>query len=267
MVLFATEWLRVDVTAVLVLLAVSLTGLVTTEEAFAGFSNPAVVTVVAMFVLGASLSQTGVTQTIGKVLFRVTGDREPILIAGIMITVGGMSAVMNNIGATAILFPAIMGIARQANISPSKLLMPLSFGSLMGGLVTLIGTPPNLLVSMALEARGYEGFKIFDFVPTGVPILIIGVVFMATVGRHLLPARATARAGIGEFIRTYLTELVIQPDSPLIGTTLEESRLGRDFDIAVLGIIRRHPVHPDTPYEGTGERPTMRQRIIPSSAR
>jgi di/tricarboxylate transporter len=263
MVLFATEWIRVDLTAVLVLLSVALTGLVTTEEAFAGFSNPAVVTVVAMFVLGASLSQTGVTQTIGKVLFRVTGDREPFLVAGIMCTVGGMSAVMNNIGATAILFPAIMGIARQAGISPSKLLMPLSFGSLMGGLVTLIGTPPNLLVSMALEAHGYEGFKIFDFAPTGLPILLVGVLFMATVGRHLLPSRATARAGIGEFIRTYLTELVIQPGSPLIGTTLEESRLGRDFDIAVLGIIRRHAVSEDTPYEGSGERPTMRQiRIL-----
>ncbi len=263
MVLFATEWIRVDLTAVLVLLCVSLTGLVTTEEAFAGFSNPAVVTVVAMFVLGASLSQTGVTQAIGKVLFAVTGDREAMLVVGIMLTVGTMSAFMNNIGATAILFPAIMGIARQANISPSKLLIPLSFGSLMGGLVTLIGTPPNLLVSIALERHGYAGFKIFDFVPTGVPILILGVVFMATVGRKLLPERTTARAGIGEFIRTYLTELVIQPDSPLIGKTLEESRLGRDFDIAVLGIIRRHPVSEDTPHEGPGERPTMRQvRIL-----
>jgi len=259
MVLFATEWIRIDITALLVLLAVSLTGLVSTEEAFSGFSNAAVVTVVAMFVLGASLSQTGVTHRLGKMLFQVTGDREPLLIVGIMATVGTMSAFMNNIGATAILFPAIMGIARQANCSPSKLLIPLSFGSLLGGLITLIGTPPNLLVSMALESKGYEGFKIFDFAPTGVPILILGLVFMGVLGRWLLPTRATARAGIGEFIRTYLTELVILPDSPLIGRTLAESRLGRDFDIAVLGIIRRRPVPEGTPHEGPGEPPKTRQ--------
>ncbi|MBI5135733.1 MAG: SLC13 family permease [Nitrospirae bacterium] len=263
MVLFATEWIRVDVTAVLVLLCVVLTGLVSTEEAFAGFSNPAVVTVVAMYVLGASLSQTGVTQAIGKMLFKVTGDSEPLLVVGIMVTVGTMSAFMNNIGATAILFPAVMGISRQANVSPSKLLIPLSFGSLMGGLITLVGTPPNLLVSMALEANGYAGFKIFDFAPTGIPILLVGVLFMATVGRRLLPARATARARIGEFIRTYLTELVILPGSPLVGRTLEESRLGRDFEIAVLGIIRRHKVPEGTPHEGPGPPPTERQiRIL-----
>jgi di/tricarboxylate transporter len=262
-VLFATEWIRVDVTAVLVLLALALTGLVNPQEAFSGFSNPAVVTVAAMFVLGASLNQTGVTQALGRQLFRVTGDRETYLIMGVMVTVGTMSAFMNNIGATAILFPAVMGIARQARIAPSKLLMPLSFGSLMGGLITLIGTPPNLLVSTALEQHGFAGFKVFDFLPTGLPILLVGIAFMATLGRFLLPVRLSAEAGIGDFIRTYLTELVILPESPLIGRTLEESRLGRDFDIAVLGIIRKYPAPAGTPHEGPGEPPTVRQiRIL-----
>ncbi len=263
MVLFATEWIRVDITAVVVLIALALTGLVTTEEAFSGFANPAVVTVVAMFVLGASLSQTGVTQAIGKQIHRLTGGKEPYLVVGIIGTVGTMSAFMNNIGACAILFPAVMGIARQTGISPSKLLIPLSFGSLMGGLVTLIGTPPNLLVSMALEAHGYEGFKIFDFAPTGIPILIAGILFMVFVGRWLLPSRTAPESELGEFIRTYLTELVVLEGSQLIGNTLAESRLGRDYDVAVLGIIRKHPVPEGTPFEGPGERPTMRQvRIL-----
>ncbi|MFQ5509532.1 MAG: SLC13 family permease [Leptospirillia bacterium] len=263
MVLFATEWVRVDITALLVLITLALTGLVSVDEAFSGFSNPAVVTVVAMFVLGGSLSQTGVTQAIGKQIYRLAGDSETRLLVGVMVTVGAMSAFMNNIGATAILFPAVMGMARQAGSSPSKLLIPLSFGSLLGGVVTLIGTPPNLLVSMTLEAHGYEGFKIFDFAPTGVPILLVGVVFMATAGRWLLPARAASQPGIGEFIRTYLTEMVIQAESPLIGRTLAESRLGNEYDISVLGIIRKLPVTEGTPYEGPGEAPKYRQiRIL-----
>jgi di/tricarboxylate transporter len=263
MVLFATEWIRVDVTAVLVLLALALTGLVTTEEAFSGFSNPAVVTVVAMFVLGASLTQTGVTQAMGKQILRVTGNRESLLVVGIMLTVGTMSAFMNNIGACAILFPAVMGIARQARVAPSKLLIPLSFGSLLGGLVTLIGTPPNLLASISLESHGYAGFQVFDFARTGIPVLVLGVAFMALVGRHLLPVRTSSEAGIGDFLRTYLTELVIQPESPLIGRTLEESHLGADFDVSVLGIIRKRPAPAGTPHEGPGEPPAMRQiRIL-----
>lgn len=263
LVLFATEWIRVDVTALLVLLTLAVTGLVTTEEAFSGFSNPAVVTVVAMFVLGASLTQTGVTQAMGRQIFKVTGGRELYLIMGVMVTVGTMSAFMNNIGATAILFPAVMGIARQARIAPSKLLIPLSFGSLMGGVITLIGTPPNLLVSMALEQHGYAGFKVFDFAPIGVPVLLVGVAYMALVGRHLLPVRTGSEAGIGDFLRTYMSELVILPESPLIGRTLEESHLGADFDISVLGIIRKRPAPAGTPHEGPGEPPAVRQiRIL-----
>ncbi|MDH5525766.1 MAG: SLC13 family permease [Nitrospirota bacterium] len=263
MVLFATEWLRVDLTALLVLTALAVFGLVSIDEAFSGFANPAVVTVVAMYVLGASLSQTGVTQTIGHQIYRIAGDRESLLVVAIMLTVGTMSAFMNNIGATAVLFPAVVGLARQAGIPASKLLMPLAFGSLLGGMLTLIGTPPNLLVSMSLEAHGFDGFEVFDFVPVGLPILIVGVLFMATLGRRLLPVRVSPEAELGEFIRTYLTELMILPESPLIGRTLAESRLGRDFDIAVLGIIRKAPVPEGTPYEGPGERPTTRQiRIL-----
>jgi len=180
-----------------------------------------------------------------------------------MLTVGTMSAFMNNIGACAVLFPAVMGIARQARVAPSKLLIPLSFGSLLGGLVTLIGTPPNLLASIALENHGYKGFQVFDFLPTGIPVLLVGILFMALIGRHLLPARTGSEAGIGDFLRTYLTELVILPESPLIGRTLEESHLGAEFDVSVLGIIRKRPAPAGTPHEGPGEAPAVRQiRIL-----
>ncbi|MDH4230225.1 MAG: SLC13 family permease [Nitrospirota bacterium] len=262
LVFFATEWLRVDLTAIAVLLVLAVTGLVTPQQAYGGFANPAVVTVVAMYVLGAALTQTGVTHAIGRQIYTIAGDREPLLILAIMLTVGTISSFMNNIGATAILFPAVMGLARQSRIAPSKLLIPLAFGSLLGGVVTLIGTPPNLLVSMAMEARGMPGFKLFDYAPVGVPVLILGVGYFVFVGRHLLPSRTNVETEVGSFIRSYLTELVVQPGSPLIGRTLGESRLGKDFDVAVLGIIRDSPVPEGVPFEGVGERPTTRRLRI-----
>ncbi|MCP4426496.1 MAG: SLC13 family permease [Chloroflexi bacterium] len=240
-VLFASERLRVDVISMMVLLTLLLTGLLTTEEAFSGFSNPAVITVWAIYIVSASLTRTGIADFIGQRILRVAGFQEWRLILFIMLTVGVMSAFMNNIGATAVLLPAVISIGRRARIPVSKLLIPLAFGSLLGGVTTLIGTPPNLLVSTALAEAGLKPFTLFDYTPMGLIIMFSSIVYMVTVGRHLLPDRQNPDTAnlVGQYkLRDYLTELKVLPNSSLIGKTIVESQLGETFDLTVMGIVR-----------------------------
>ena len=145
MILFATEKLRVDVVALLVLLTVAITGLVSKEEVFLGFANPAVITIWGVYIVSGGLFKTGVADMLGSFILRLAGDSEVRLIAVIMLTCGIMSAFMNNVGAVAVLMPAVIGIAKKTNIPVSKLLIPLAFSSLLGGTMTMIGTPANIL--------------------------------------------------------------------------------------------------------------------------
>ena len=192
-VLFVTERLSVDLVALLVLGSLALAQLVTPAEALSGFSSPAVVTVWAMFVISGALARTGVANIVGRQVLRLAGSGEVQLIAVIMLTAGLLSAFMNNVGVAALLLPVVMDIARRIDRPPSKLLMPLAFGSLLGGLVTLIGTPPNILISDALRDFGLRPFRMFDYTPVGVVVMFAGVAFMALIGRHLLPTRDIAK--------------------------------------------------------------------------
>lgn len=240
-VLFASERVRVDVVAMMVLLALLFTGLVTAEEAFSGFSSPAVITVWAIYIVSAGLMYTGVADFLGQRIMRVSGTEEWRLILVIMLTVGVMSAFMNNIGATAVLLPAVVAIGMKAHIPSSKLLIPLAFGSLLGGVTTLIGTPPNLLASNALEAAGYEPFALFDYLPMGLVVMLSSIAYMVLFGRHLLPDRGPADGDdlVSEYhLRDYLTELQVLPDSALIGLTLIDTRLGQDYGLNIVGIVR-----------------------------
>jgi di/tricarboxylate transporter len=242
-VLFASEKIRVDVVSMMVLLALLLTGLLDTEEAFSGFSNPAVITVWAIYIVSASLTFTGIADFIGRYLARIAGLQEWRLILVIMVTVGAMSAFMNNIGATAVLLPVVINLGRRASIAASKLLIPLAFGSLLGGVTTLIGTPPNLLVSTALEEAGFAPFALFDYTPMGLIIMITSIAYMVVVGRHLLPIRGLSHMDADDLtteyeLREYMAELHVQPDSPLVGKTIVETRLGEEHDVTVMGVIR-----------------------------
>lgn len=246
-VLFITEKLRVDAAALLVLVALALTGLVTPAEAISGFSNPAVVTVWAMFVISGGLSRSGVANLIGRQVLRLAGQGEGRLIVVIMLIGGAMSAFMNNVAVTAMLLPVVVNIARRANRPPSKLLIPLAFGSLLGGLNTLIGTPPNLLVSMALQDYGLQPFRMFDYTPLGLVVMLSGVAYMALLGRHLLPARELARessgwdmADLDQFydLRERLFVARVPQDSALAGRTLAQSRLGAALSLNVVLIMR-----------------------------
>ncbi|MCP4362867.1 MAG: SLC13 family permease [Chloroflexi bacterium] len=243
-VLFATEKIRVDVVALMVLLTLILTGLLTPEEAFLGFSNPAVITVWAIYIVSASLTHTGIADIIGRYMGSVAGTEEVRLIVVIMVTVGVMSAFMNNIGAAAVLLPVTIGLGQKANIPPSKLLIPLAFASLLGGVTTLIGTPPNLLASDALDTAGLEPFSLLDFTPMGLIIAVSSIFYMTFIGRRLLPSyeeathNETADLTAEYHLRNFLTELHVQPNSPLIGKTFVDSHLGEDFDLTVVGLQR-----------------------------
>ena len=243
-VFFAWEKIGPDIVAMLVLITLAITGLVSTDEAFRGFANPAVVTVWAIYIISEGLFKSGVADFLGANILRFAGNSEGRLTAVILLSVGLMSAFMNNIGATAVLLPAIVGISRQMKISPSKLLIPLSFASLMGGNMTLIGTPPNILVSgILLEYTHGYSFGFFDFLPMGIIILTSGILYMVFIGRHLLPDTSIKDDLAQSYkIRNYATELTILPDSPLVGKTIQESRFGEDYDLTIISKLNKSPI-------------------------
>ncbi len=234
--LFISERLRADLVSILVLLALALTGLLNTSEVFSGFSSPAVITVAAMFVMSAAATRTGIAAYLGRVLRAIAGGREWALILVIMLAVAMISAFINNVGAVALLLPVVMELSRQSKISPSKLLIPLAYGSMLGGVCTLIGTPPNILVSTIGTQYGLRPFELFEFAPLGVVLVLAGVLYMTLIGRHLLPVRRTQE--ITESMpKDYLTELVIPKDSKLI--TKRVSELGwRERGVAIIEIHR-----------------------------
>lgn len=263
-ILFVSEKLRVDLVSMLVLITLLLTGLVTTEEAFSGFSNPAVITVWAIYIVSAGLLRTGVADYIGQRILNIAGRSEARVTGVLMLTVGAMSAFMNNIGATAILLPATVSIARKIRIAPSKLLIPLSFGSLLGGINTLIGTPPNILVSGALSDAGYEPFQLFDFTPTGLIIMVCSIAYMVFLGRHLLPNRqGEADLASSYHLRDYLTEVRVLDNSPLVGKTVYESRFGENYDLTIVGRLPREPVASRT--EGHNPPPAREASAAPAA--
>ncbi|MBM4458286.1 MAG: TRAP transporter large permease subunit [Chloroflexi bacterium] len=246
-ILFVTERLRMDLVALLVLASLAVSGLVTPAEALSGFSNLAVVTATAVFVLSGGLSRTGVAGLIGRQVLRLAGQGELRLLIVIMLAAAGLSAFMNNIGVAALLLPVVVDVARRTGRPPSKFLMPLAFAALLGGLVTLIGTPPNILISEALRDANLRPFLMFDFAPVGLAVMLAGIIFMAVVGRHLLPShdivrdfQTADRSPLQPFhdFRERLFMLRLPAETALVGKTLAESRLGSALGINVIAIIR-----------------------------
>lgn len=247
-VLFITEWLRVDLVALLVVVALMLSGILTTQEAIAGFANPAILTIASLFVIGGGVMQVGLAGRIGQQILSIAGDGQKRLVAVIMLTVALLSGFLSSTGTVAVLLPAITSLSRKARISPSKLLMPLSFGALLGGAMTLIGTPPNIIVNDLLSEHNIRAFAFFDYTPIGILLLIAGVGFMLFIGMHLLPEHKphTELHRIEtpeELVSIYrlpdnLYRLRVRQASPLIKKTLEEARLRQTFNLTILEIQR-----------------------------
>jgi len=262
-VLFVTEWLRVDVVALGVVVALMLFGILSTAEALAGFSNTAVLTIASLFIIGGAILHTGLAGAIGRRILSIAGNSEFRLILVIMVAVALLSGFMSDTGTVAVLLPAIISLATNAKISPSKLLIPLSFGALLGGAMTLIGTPPNIIVSELLQENGYEPFSFFAYTPMGLILAVVGIGFILTVGRKLLPdhqpeIETQEVETPKEIVELYrlpdnLLRLRVRRGSPLIGKTVFQSRLRSDFGINVLKIMR--PPHLRNVADGEKSKP------------
>ena len=246
LILFISEVIRMDLVALLVLGALALSGTVDASQAFAGFSNSAVITVWAMFILSEGLTRTGIADIIGRQVMRAGGKNEMAMIFVIMVTGAVLSAFMNNIGVAALMLPVVVEVARRTGIAASRLLMPLAYSTLLGGLMTLIGTPPNLLISESLVQGGHAPFELFDFTPIGGVVMVVGVLFVVFGGRFLLPkiggkrdrhvSQRSLRSRYKLQERTFMMHVPM--DSILVGKTLAESRIGASTGLIILSLLR-----------------------------
>src|SRR5688572_92699 len=239
LVLFAVERIPIEIVSIVLVMALIITQTLTVGEAFAGFGNDIVITISGLFILTGGLARTGVVDIVGRRLHRFAGDSEFRITALIMVAAAVSAAVMKNTTTTAMFLPVVLGIAARRQISPSKVLIPLAFGAILGGTCTLIGTSTNLAVSGALPRYGMAPFSMFELTRVGVPIVAVGMVYMLLIGLYLLPRRKSAKSLTEQYhIRQYATEVIVLDDSPLIGKTLAEARISDELDLTVLGILR-----------------------------
>jgi di/tricarboxylate transporter len=237
--LFASEKVPVDIVGILLVIALVATGVLTMQEGVAGFGNDVVITIGGLFVLVGGLRKTGLVDLIGRRLYKISGDNELFLTALIMATAALSAAVLKNTTTTAMFLPIVIGLAAKSKIPPSKLLMPLAFGAILGGSCTLIGTSTNLAVSGAITRYGQEPLSMFELTPVGVITLAAGVAYMLVVGRKLLPRLGGGDSLTEQYdIREYISELLVLPESPLVGKTLNEANINTELELNVLGIVR-----------------------------
>lgn len=251
--LFMSERLRLDVVALLALLALLLTGILTPAEGLAGFSNSAVIVIAALFVVGQAMFRTGLAERFGNALARVAGAGRARLTAVLMLGTGLLSAFVSTTGTVALMLPVAASLARGARISPSLLLMPLSVAALLGGLLTLIATPPNIIVSEALAGAGVEPFRLFDFTPIGLVLLAAGIAVLVPFAGRLLPARAPVDRPAGsdpvatvagaELVKGYeigeIARVRVHGDSPLVGRSVVDAALKQRYGVTVVAVRRR----------------------------
>ena len=235
--LFVSEKYPLDLVAMLGLGTLLALGLITPQEGFSGFSNPATMTVAAMFILSAGLQKTGATAAVGRLMVRFGRSHFTALVV-IMGTITVMSAFINNTAAVAVFIPLVTILANRRKISASKLLIPLSYASQFGGVCTLIGTSTNLLVSSISEEAGYGAFSMFEFSRMGLILFVAGVLFFLVLGRWLLPDRQARELANTYHLGEYVTEIRVRKNSPLVGTTVLDSRLGEEHDVTVLRVLR-----------------------------
>lgn len=237
--LLLTERIRSDLVAVLIILALSITGLLTADEALDGFSSEPAIIVVAIFVLNGALEHTGVSEAIGRWIARFTGNTYERAIGVIMPAVALLSAFTHHLTTTAFMLPVMMDFSQKRDIAPSKLLMPLSFAASLGTTITIIGAPAFLIASATLQRAGNPGLSIFSIAPIGLALTAVGTIFMIFAGHFLLPARAGSRDILTRLrLDRYFTELTILPGSPLAGKTLAQIKAQRQYQFTVAGYIR-----------------------------
>ena len=269
MVMFGWGRWRYDLVAMSALLCCVLTGLVDTDSAFLGFGHPAVVTVAAVLIISSALKNAGVVDEVASRISHLT--ETPIMhIAAMTLVVTIASAFMNNVGALALLLPIALSTSQERNRSPALILMPLAFGSLLGGMMTMIGTPPNIIIASIRSSATGEPFGMFDFTPVGLPIAIVGGLFITFIGWRLIPKERLQHNTTGALFEVgqYLTEAKVPASSPLVGKTLGETDGLEDGNIEVIGVAgkRRFAKAVRASYQ-IGEEDILILRADPSELR
>lgn len=249
-VLFASEKIPVDVVGILLVIGLVLTNVLTVQEGLSGFGDNVIIIIGGLFVLTGGLVKTGIVDLIGRRLYRYAGNNEFLLTALIMIVAAFAASVLKNTTTTAMFVPVILGLANRAKIAPSKLLMPLAFGAILGGSCTLIGTSTNLAVSSALQRyqndpalsayrEQLQPFSMFELTTVCVIMVVVGLLYMLFIGIRLLPNRGGEDSLTEQYhIREYVSELLVLPASHLVGKTLDEANINLELDLTVLGIMR-----------------------------
>ncbi len=241
-VLFATEVLAIDLIAILMLLGLTLTGVLSVKEGLSGFSDPAVITIAGFFVISSALFNTGVVEAIGRRIHRVSGSNSTTFLIVLMLTAAALASFLSNVVTTAVLMPAVFAISRRLKEPVSKFLMPLSFAAVLGGKCTLVGSPTNLAINGLLTSNydkyHIEPFTLFDFTPIGIPLVIAGIIYMLVLGKRLLPKHDTDEFDHDYGSKEFVTEVVILPNSPLSNKTLAEVDFRGTYDLQILGIVR-----------------------------
>jgi di/tricarboxylate transporter len=235
--LFATERISVDIITFLLLITLVVTGVLVPQEAFAGFSNDIIIILGAIFVISGALQETGVLDLLGARILKLAGTNPNRLLLLLTSSTAGVSAFMNNTTVTAMFLPPTIGVARRANLSPSRLLMPLAFASILGGTCTLIGTSTNVAVSGYIKKAGMAELGMFEITPLGLIIVVIGIAYLMLIGRHLLPEHKEASLTANYAMREYVSEIIVLPESPLIGQKSYDSDLNV-LEFQILKIIR-----------------------------
>jgi di/tricarboxylate transporter len=236
--LFWWERVSSEVVALGLLLSLAFTGLLPAEQAFAGFGSDTVIMILGLLILTAALDRTGVVEIAGRSILRHAGASPNRLLWIVMIASAGVGALISNTASTAFFLPMVFGIARKSGVSASKLLMPLAFSSILTSSVTLVSTSTNMVVSGMLTQHDMAPMGMFELAPVGIPIAIVGLVYIF-LARRFIPDRAAPAALTDEFgVRPYLSEIVVLPDSRLVGKTLAEADVGRELGLNVLRIVR-----------------------------
>lgn len=247
--LFISDRIRMDLVALMVVVVLATSGIITPSQAVSGFGDSVVIMIAALFVVGEALFRTGIAAAAGNWLLRMGGSSETRLLLFLLPVVALLSAFMSSTGAVALLIPVVLSMARKSGMQPSRLLMPLAFAALIGGMLTLIGTPPNIIVSGQMRAAGLEAFGFFDFTPIGLAILVVGCLYLVFIARFLLPKSDvrdpdSSHPTLREFAERYgiesqLHKVLIQPGSPLMGQTLSEAAMRTEFEVTVFAVQRQ----------------------------
>ena len=244
--LFVSERFGIDTVSIIIMSLLMITGILTPKEGFAGFNNYATITVACMFVISTAIQKSGALNRVDILLTSIGKKSYMLTLLAVMIISGGLSAFMNDTAVVALFMPVVIQVCRQTKINPSRLLMPLSFGALLGGICTLIGTSTNILVSSIASENGHRAISMFEMAPAGLCFLAVGILYMLFAGKYLLPDRKLKDNLVEEYgIGNYITEITLLPEAKSAGKTIRNSPIIKDIALEIMQVRRRGiPMHP-----------------------